>query len=187
MGWCYGIQTVNEESVSISFKYKGPLPSGGRKSPRSKEKQLIRRQLNLQIAKYMENPPPEIFGLSTSNERKSIGTFVFQPIICKGRGISCELEIKVFSRTPFGTVYSHGDLDNRIKTLFDALCTPNKDQLTDTDSPTDKESLFWILLEDDSLITDFSVKTEPLFTEGKESEVEVDIAITIKRPGSLFR
>jgi len=133
-GWVSGIGQLIEESVPISFKYKGPLPSGGRKAARSKEKQLIRRQLHIQIVKYMEHPPPEIFGLSTSDERQSVGKFIFQPIICKGRNVSCELDIKIFSRVPFGSVYHKGDLDNRIKTLFDALCVPNLEQLAKKDS-----------------------------------------------------
>ena len=135
----------------------------------------------------MEHPPPEIFDLSTSNERQLVGKFVFQPIICRGRNVSCELDIKIFSRIPFGSVYHGGDLDNRIKTLFDALCVPKLEQLPANDSPATDESLFSVLLQDDFLITDFCVKTEQLFTPGDDNEIEVDIAVTIKRPGSLFR
>lgn len=140
----------------------------------------------MQISNFMEKPPPEIYGLSTSDERVFIGNFIFQSIICKGRGVSCELDVKIYSRVPFGSVYHLGDLDNRIKTLFDALCVPNKDQLAKSDYPA-RETLFWILLQDDSLITDFCVKTERLLTPGSDSEVEVDIIVTIKRPNSLFR
>jgi hypothetical protein len=63
---------------------------------------------------------------------------------------------------------------------------PNKDQLAKNDYPASK-TLFWILLQDDSLITDFCVKTEKLLTPGSDNEVEVDMTVTIKRPDSLFR
>ena len=62
---------------------------------------------------------------------KLVGS-IFHPLICKHsfyprRG--CELEIEILSNDPFGAIYSNGDLDNRLKTLFDALCLPNKHQL----------------------------------------------------------
>ena len=53
--------------------------------------------------------------------------------------VSCELEIKALSHDPFGAVIQSGDLDNRLKTLFDALCIPNKDQIKN-EVPQDGET-----------------------------------------------
>jgi hypothetical protein len=59
-----------------------------------------------------------------------------------------------------GRLYQGGDLDNRLKTLFDALSVPNKEQVVD--DPTMVEQVY-CLLEDDRLITKVDIDTPPSF------------------------
>ena len=60
-----------------------------------------------------------------------------------------------------GDLVGHGgDLDNRIKTLFDALQIPKV--LNGGLTPLEGEAPFFVLLEDDALITDMRVSTDRL-------------------------
>ncbi len=56
-----------------------------------------------------------------------------------------------------------GDLDNRIKTLLDALKVPKEaNELPLDDEPKEDEVPFFCLLEDDALVTGVSVDTDRL-------------------------
>jgi len=57
-------------------------------------------------------------------------------------------------------------MDNRLKTLFDALALPcHASQLGKYTVPSDGEVPFFCLLEDDSVITKASVETDTLLEE----------------------
>jgi hypothetical protein len=74
-----------------------------------------------------------------------------------------------------------GDLDGRLKTLFDALKMPDpKDPVYKGNPPTDDP--LYVVLEDDALISDFSVKSGRLLGRGakKKHEVRLTVDITIK-------
>lgn len=61
-----------------------------------------------------------------------------------------------------------GDIDNRLKTLFDALRLPNQtNELVGYDNPAPDENPFFCLLEDDSLITHVSVELSPSLSRQK--------------------
>jgi hypothetical protein len=83
-----------------------------------------------------------------------------------------------------GKIYQGGDLDNRLKTLFDALAIPNVDQIIRGD---DFESPIYCLLEDDSLIASLSVETHRLLSQPNASDhevrllIEVDVRVTNSR------
>jgi len=56
-----------------------------------------------------------------------------------------------------------GDLDNRLKTLFDALRRPtNTKEFGGYDRPDESENPFFCLLEDDALVTKVSVESDVL-------------------------
>ena len=73
-----------------------------------------------------------------------------------------------------------GDIDNRIKTLFDALKVPSKADL-DVERPESTEP-FFCLLEDDALITNFSVETDRLLGTPSmpANQVHLVIEVTVK-------
>ena len=70
---------------------------------------------------------------------------------------------------PGGPIESCGDLDNRIKVLFDGLRIPHECSEV-VGQPEQDENPFFCLLEDDKLITDITVRTDKLLTplEGEE-------------------
>ena len=186
------ISLLTDDIMALVFRYRGPLPATNDKNKRLIEKQQIRRQLHVQIARLMNKPPADLYRLSDSYDRKHIGGFIFQPIICnKKRQVACQLEIRLYSRDPFGAIIQNADLDNRIKTLFDALRPPqNENELPEGEKPAnDSEKFFWVLLEDDSLITDLIIKSErllipPLVGE-RESDIELEIAADVKYSSSI--
>jgi hypothetical protein len=85
-----------------------------------------------------------------------------------------------------GEIMQSGDIDGRLKTLFDALRMPNpKAELGGYDVPLPDENPFDVLLEDDKLITHVSVTTDVLLQPTGHSPDPVNdarlvIAVTIK-------
>ncbi len=71
-----------------------------------------------------------------------------------------------------------GDIDNRVKTLFDALRVPDEKQI-EKFVPAEGEVPFFCLLQDDVLVTGFSVKTERLLEPPVAGERPTDVALTI--------
>jgi len=95
----------------------------------------------------------------------------------------CHLDILFMRREPAGRLFEGNDLDNRIKTLFDALKVPQSiEQLPQDDQPqNDDESPFLCLVEDDSLISGFSIRTERLLDKTPPvRDVRLVIDVTIK-------
>ena len=79
-----------------------------------------------------------------------------------------------------GAALNHaGDLDNRLKTLFDALRIPKPTELSPDDYPRDDEIPFYVLLKDDALVTSFSVTTDRLLKPAPADEVELIIHVRV--------
>lgn len=102
----------------------------------------------------------------------------FIPFVRRSLDLVCELDI-LFLRNdaPGSIVRSGGDLDNRIKTLFDGLRVPSADE-TKVGMPAADPC--FCLLEDDSLISTFAVRTDRLLTDPQRSEHRVLLVIEVK-------
>jgi len=84
----------------------------------------------------------------------------FVPLVGEDRFVRCELDILFLRREPPGRVFMKGDIDNRLKTLFDALQIPDaKEQVREHDHAEDP---IFVLLTDDKLVTDVKVSTDQL-------------------------
>ena len=83
---------------------------------------------------------------------------------------------------PGSIITQGGDIDNRLKTLFDALKVPKESlAIPPEDKPKDVETPFFCLLEDDNLITKVSVVTDRLLEKCQSaSAVEMLIQVTTK-------
>lgn len=90
--------------------------------------------------------------------------FRFVPLVRKNWFLNCSLDILFLRRDPPGSVTNHGDIDNRIKTLIDALRLPDSNQLSDEATPVDGEDPFYVLMEDDERLTRLNVETQMLLT-----------------------
>ena len=93
--------------------------------------------------------------------------FKFAPIFTEKFGHVVKLNITLLTPSEPGRVVTQGgDLDNRLKTLFDALRAPKPGELPKGDSPGEGEEPFFCLLEDDALISAVSVETDRLLRPG---------------------
>lgn len=191
--------------------YQGPLHAQSSSSARIQEKHKIRKVLHKQLARlweahpfltkyltdlkqgvkyvpdedddlvFMEDPDLAIIG-----KEYAIAGYNFIPLIGKSFGASaCALDILFLRRDhPGDLVKSGGDIDNRLKVLFDALRMPlNAGEIC---GPSDAdERPFFCLLEDDRLITEVRVSTDRLLmppcevTSGHE-ENDVHLIIHVK-------
>jgi len=115
--------------------------------------------------------------------------FNWLPIVNTGNGLICKLDILLLRTGPPGGVMA--DIDNRVKTIFDALrkasgpweLRTNTGELC-PDPVT--EDPFYVLLEDDKLITHVSVTSDMLLEQvakpdvAPENAVRLVISVTVR-------
>jgi hypothetical protein len=107
---------------------------------------------------------------------------VFLPIVRNSLHLSCAIDILFLRQErPTGIFEdSAGDLDNRIKCFFDGLTIPNTEQAKAGEDP--RAEPLCCLLENDKLISDFSIKTGRLLgmDDPHKYDVRIQAEITIK-------
>lgn len=87
----------------------------------------------------------------------------FLPLVREDWHLTCALNILFLRRDIPGSVISAGDIDNRIKTLIDALRKPNNaTELKGSELPQDGEDPFYCLLEDDKQVSALTVESDTL-------------------------
>lgn len=109
----------------------------------------------------------------------------FVPLIRSSLHLACSLDIVFMRRGEIGSLVSQdGDIDNRIKILFDGLRMPTQGEMR---GEVPNEDPFYCLLEDDSLITGFKVDTDKLLSRPDASIHEVrliiDVSVKVMRAG----
>jgi hypothetical protein len=110
----------------------------------------------------------------------------FLPLVCEDFSLLCSLDILFLRRDFPAGVISAGDLDNRIKTLIDALRMPyGASELRGNETPGVGEDPFFCLLEDDDLVTALSVETgmlldSPSDGDGGAARVKLVISVELK-------
>ncbi len=109
--------------------------------------------------------------------------FNFVPLVTHELDLLCGIEILLLRPDRPGDVVWHGDIDNRIKTLLDAMRIPDAAENYVNRTASDDEQPFFCLLEDDKLITKLSVDTdrmlEPVNGNGS-NDVRLFIKVLIK-------
>jgi hypothetical protein len=102
------------------------------------------------------------------------------PLVRKSLHLTCELDILFLrQQEPGELIHQGGDLDNRIKTLFDGLKMPGIDDFIKGEEYPPQ---LCCLLEDDSLISGVSIRTDRLLSkpDAKPTEVRLVIRVSIK-------
>jgi hypothetical protein len=121
-------------------------------------------------------------------ERHRSNGFRFVPLVSDDFHLPCSLEILFLRRDIPGSALHAGDIDNRIKTVIDALRLPrlaNEFEGKDRKPivPMENEDPFFVLLEDDKQVSRFAVETDTLLdpiTENPEDAANVRLVITVE-------
>ncbi len=156
--------------MEFRLVYDGRMPSGQSKKGVS-EKHAIRRVFHRQLKNLWHEHPALKRFVSIGGREQILGQyerggFNFLPLITQQiGGAYAELEMTFLRRDHPGSLIRHGDIDNRLKTLFDSLKVPEKGGGSgQPPNPEEDERPFYCLLEDDSLITSVKVTTDRLLT-----------------------
>jgi hypothetical protein len=190
------------EIVEFRLIYKGPLSSqqgGGRGGSILKQKHAIRRQFHHQLRELWHTnnflkryaalnkvtqpgdteAKPVPFYDRLAREYAKFG-YKFLPLVKNDWGIACALDILFLRRDdPGKLIVDGGDIDNRIKTLFDGLKVPQYPSHVEGMPPQQGEDPFFCLLEDDRLITEIKVTTDRLLLPMEREEQVEDVHLIL--------
>jgi hypothetical protein len=191
--------------MDLRLTYAGPLLGASRTNTRAEHKHAIRRVFNPQLRRFWDMHPllrnarknpypvgaylgpnygeenPHLWQhLATLYERNG---YNFVPLVREDSYLLCSVRILFLRPDPPGSLIKSGDIDNRLKTIFDALRLPsNKDECPG--EPTELEDPFFVLMEDDKLITHVSVETDALLEqvsdEWDENDARLVLSINLK-------
>jgi hypothetical protein len=138
------------------------LPQGVFEEPASENSEELQR-LGLQY-------------LASKWERGGRG---FVPLVTEEMALRCSLDILFLRPEVPGKILQSGDIDNRLKTLFDALRLPHNLEEAGGAS-TASEGTTFCLLQDDSLISEIRIVTDRLLLLPKEAEANIhDVFLVI--------
>ena len=171
------------EGTEMEFRlvYRGPLAAQGSGDSRAKEKQAIRKALHPQLRELWSQNRDRLGDPSKAAEDFSRCGFRFCPVIAKRHVLGCSIDILFLRRdAPGQLIRSGGDIDNRIKVLFDGLRMPQECGELAGASPQADEDPFFCLLQDDSIITEVHVTTDRLLiplSGGHVHDVELVIRV----------
>jgi hypothetical protein len=189
-----------EGIVEFRLLYRGELKSYNKgRNPRAPEKHLIRRGFHKQLKELWQVQPSlktlasrtifaqrSLTGKDTTQleaiaDNYSKCGFRFVPLVTEAINVGCELDILFLRREKPGKVVHRGDIDNRMKLLFDALRMPDGCNEVAGESPSPDEDPFYVLLQDDSLLTKVTITTDRLLTPQDDPLVDdVEVVVGVK-------
>jgi hypothetical protein len=198
--------------MKFTVTYDGPLPANG--GPRDKWKirkqihpqlvelwqqnrllsALAEHRINYTLDQYLKERPDirrESFGIQASPVHLhfcapiEVKGMQCLPLVRQSLNLACELDILFLRKGGPGHVITEsGDIDNRLKTLFDGLRMPSADDLNGSELKDGgpPEQPLYCVLEQDALINDFLVRTDRLLTRpnAPKNEVRMIIAVSVK-------
>lgn len=199
--WLPGFDTRAEEDVEFRLVYEGNLfaENEGRsrnphwKEARAKHKHEIRKDFHRQLKKlWQTHPGLKSYGHVRSHhygdknhldfiaDNFSENGFRFVPLATRANCLLCKIDILMLRPgAPGSVIVNPGDLDNRLKTLFDALKRPQGKNELGGYLPEADENPFFCLLEDDGLITHAVVETDTLLNPKTTNISEVIAVISV--------
>ena len=181
--------------MELRLTYMGKLPSQNSMKNKAAEKHKIRLYLHSQLKKFwrinrffvaMDKPGASGAGVPTASEELAVrfeqNGFGFVPLIGDKWGTACALDILFLRRDSPGNGVWHGDTDNRIKVLLDALKIPENSDPSIVESG-EVENPIYVLLQDDNVVVDLRVVADRLLgpiDSSREEESDVYLVIHVK-------
>jgi hypothetical protein len=171
--------------MEFRLLYSGFLPPHSDNANMAQVKHDIRREFHLQLEQLwkvhpnlqqnlmfrgchsvdnVQNMPESEIkdsGLQSIANTWRVNDFRFVPLIEERYCLACSVDILFLRVGGPGNLIKNGDIDNRVKTLFDALKMPKGNELGGL-SPLEGEDPFYCLFEDDKLISEVRVTTDRL-------------------------
>ena len=151
--------------MKFRLHYQGSLRSNGGIG----EKQRLRRAFQPQLRDLWTRVPLRLERGTLLSPTylftaiKEVNGWQFASVVNANNYLIASLDIMMLRpEEPGNVVTQSGDIDNRLKTLFDALKIPEPGQIPARDSARDDEHPFHCLLEDDNLITEVHVTVDRL-------------------------
>ena len=195
--------------MEFRLTYAGPLAAtqgnevGSRWSPKLQRKHEIRQRFHPQLKRLWDTTPflktggrsgpsalvtedsPDIppYDVAALGAKHSLYGWNFVPLVTEELNLICGRDILFLRPSAPGQLVSGGDLDNRLKTLFDALRIPEANERYADRVPDDAdEKPFYCLLSDDKLITKVSLETDQLleFVGSGANPDDVRLVITVR-------
>lgn len=166
--------------MEFTLYYRGELKS----NRGAEEKHEIRRHFHRQLRILWTQRPLSAYQdrllFHTKSDQslsviRTIGRFRFAPLVAARVALVAEMRITILRpEAPGSIVAQGGDIDNRLKTLLDALEVPSEpNALPVNATPGPEEDPFFCLLEDDALITRIDVATDRLLEPGQSATTAV--------------
>jgi hypothetical protein len=172
--------------VEFRLLYTGLLPSDGDAATKHRIRKYFHPQLRRLWANHSNltqyaamrgvyaNSEPESAQTKSDAELSLVGLrslasewnefgFNFLPLVQKNYCLACSLDILFLRKGGPGHLVTNGDLDGRIKTLFDALQKPQQKNECGGETPEEDEDPFYVLFQNDKLISEIKVTTDELF------------------------
>jgi hypothetical protein len=178
-----------EDSVEFRLVYEGLLLGASNTKNRSDHKHAIRKVFHEQLKVLWEkNSALDQWPSWEMNRRRSMrdrlaehfkhNNVSYVPLSWDGLGVACRLDILMLRpESPGQTLIRGGDIDNRLKTLFDALRMPKIGEVAE--EPDSGANPFYCLLQDDSLINHLSVTTDLLLQDSDPNNVKLVISVNL--------
>lgn len=153
--------------MELTLFYRGEVLSSGNTKgeglSKRRHKHALRKAFANQLERVRGNPLPLFdFGKLVEKGDKKIK---YWARVTRANSSLAEVDIFMLRPEPPGSIVQQGgDIDNRLKTILDALRIPTFEELPpeEVDAMAQPGKTFCCVLEDDSLITAVSVRTDRL-------------------------
>ena len=179
--------------MEFTLIYSGPLKGNGGPD----HKHQIRCQIHSQMRTLWSRSPlvdlRHFYTLESSDKsvdlNRSVGPYNFVPLVRSSLWLVCALDVSLLRpEAPGAIITQGGDIDNRLKTLFDSLRYPrNVGELPKGSTPGVDERPFFVCWEDDNLITAVSVRTDRLLLpDAGPGDVHLHLRVTTRPTRGCF-
>jgi hypothetical protein len=203
-----------EPEMRFSLKYEGPLKSSNSRKTHVADKNRLRWYFSDQLERLIERgnfsrlPLNETYravkkrdligpvegGIKLNLKNvsgSSLSNIWYFSAIDRSFDVACSLNVRMDRRERPGHLFetsgeNTGDLDNRFKTLFDALRMPHSEDEARPNEDDPAKSYCVCLFEDDSMVSNLTVSTHPSLEELPPGHIKLTIDIEIKAHDLTF-